>query len=32
MKAVLNQEAGPVLAFCASGQRCAALYQLTDLA
>lgn len=32
LKAVLNQEAGPVLAFCASGQRCAALYNLTDLA
>ena len=28
LKAILNETEGPVLAFCASGGRCASLYQL----
>jgi sulfide:quinone oxidoreductase len=28
LKAVISQQSGPILAYCASGQRCAAAYDL----
>ncbi|SMC87562.1 TIGR01244 family sulfur transferase [Rhizobium sp. RU36D] len=30
LRALLNETEGPVLAFCASGQRCAGLYQMAQ--
>ena len=29
LKTVLNQKSGPVLAYCASGNRCASAYEMT---